>query len=129
MKKWFIVVGILGFLSILGYFVLTFYAVRFIQPYVQKPTVKGLTLMETKNKTTHLSVTGVQYEDPDSKQKFLIADEVRIYPSLFSIFTNSIRIKEITLLKPSFSFYRSREGSVIGPLAIAPEQGEREWKE
>ncbi len=126
MKKWFVVVGTLGFLSILGYFVLTFYAVKFIQPYVQKATLQGLTLTETKVKTTHLSVMGIQYEDPYSRQKCLIADEVRIYPSLFSIFTNSIHIKEITVLKPSFSFYRSREGSVAGPLAMAPEQGERE---
>src|SRR5512144_935922 len=51
MKKWFIVVGALGFLSILGCFVLTFYAVKFIQPYVQKVTVQGLTLTETRAKT------------------------------------------------------------------------------
>jgi hypothetical protein len=126
MKKWFIVIGVLAFLFIVGYFVLTFYAVKFIQPYVQKAMVHGLTLAETKIRTTHLSVTGIQYEDPHLKQRFLIADEVRIYPSLLSLLTNSLRIKEITILEPSFFFYRSREGNVVGPLVMATEQGERE---
>jgi hypothetical protein len=126
MKKWFIAIGILGFLFIVGYFVLTFYAVKFIQPYVQKAMVHGLTFSETKIGTTHLSLTGIQYEDPHLKQRFLISDEVRIYPSLLSLLTKSLWIKEIAILKPSFFFYRSREGSVVGPLVMATEQGERE---
>ena len=126
MKKWFIAIGILGFLFIVGYFVLTFYAVKFIQAYVQKAMVHGLTFSETKIGNTHLSLTGIQYEDPHLNQRFFIADEVRIYPSLLSLLTKSLRIKEITILKPSFFFYRSREGSVVGPLVMATEQGERE---
>ena len=127
MKRWLIVIGILVFLLIGGYFTGTFYAVKFIQPYVQKAMRSGLTLSETKIKTTHLSIRGIEYEDPHSKQRFLKIDEVRIYPSLFSLVTKSLRISEITLLQPSFFFYRSREGNVAGPLVMARKQ--REEKE
>jgi len=124
MKKWFIVIGILTFLFIGGYFVLSFYAVKFIQPYIQKAAGSGLTLAETKVRPTHLSVRGIQYEDPRSKQRFFKVDEVRIYPSLFSLLTRSLRIREITILEPSFFLYRSREGAVVGPLVTAKNQGE-----
>ena len=124
MKKWFIVIGILTFLFIGGYFVLSFYAVKFIQPYIQKAAGSGLTLAETKIRLTHLSVRGIQYEDPHSKQRFFKVDEVRIYPSLFSLLTRSLRIREITILEPSFFLYRSREGAVVGPLVTAKNQGE-----
>jgi hypothetical protein len=122
MKKWFIVIGVLAFLFIGGYFVLTFYAVKFIQPYVQKAMGSGLTLAQTKIKTTHLSVMGIQYEDPHSKQRFFKVNEVRIYPSLFSLLTKSLRIKKISILEPSFFFYRSREGGVVGPFVMATKQ-------
>ena len=36
MKKWFILIGILAVLFIGGYFILSFYAVKFIQPQLQK---------------------------------------------------------------------------------------------
>ncbi len=122
MRRWFIVIGVLALLFIGGYFVLTFYAVRFIQPYVQKAMGSGLIFAETEIKTTHLSIRGIEYEDPRSKQSFLKVDEVRIYPSLFSLLTKSLRIKEITILQPSFFFYRSREGGVIGPFVMAKKQ-------
>ena len=104
MKKWFIVIGVVAFLFIGGYFIFTFYAVKFIQPYVQKAVGPGLTMAETKIRATHLSVRGIQYEDPHSQQRFFKVDEVRIYPSLFSLLTKSLRIREITILKPSFFF-------------------------
>jgi len=124
MKKWFIVIGILAFLLIGGYFVATSYAVKFIQPYVQKAMRSGLTLTETKIKTTHLSIKGIEYEDPHSKQRFLKIDEIRIYPSLLSLLTKSLRIREITILQPSFFYYRSREGGVAGPFVMSRKQGE-----
>jgi len=126
MKRWFIVMGILAFLFIGGYFVLTFYAVKFIQPYVQKVMGSGLTLAQTQIRTTHLSLRGIQYEDPHSRQRFFKVNEVRIYPSLSSLLTNSLRIKEITILEPSFFFYRSREGGIVGPFVMATKQEERE---
>ena len=127
MKKWFILIGILAVLLIGGYFVLSFYAVKFIQPQLQKVMGPGLTLAEIKVKPTYLSVRGMQYEDPHSKQKFLQIEEVRIYPSLFSLLKKSLRIRELTILQPSFFIYRSREGVLIGPWVTMKK--EREGKE
>jgi len=126
MKKWFVVIGVVAFLLIGGYFVLTFYTVKFIQPYVQKAIRPGLTLRETKIGITHLSVRGIQYEDPHLKQQFFKVEEMRIYPSLFSFLMNSLRIREITILGASLFFYRSREGGVVGPFVMATQQGEKE---
>ncbi len=126
MKKWVILVGILFILLIGGYFALSFYAVKFIQPRLQKGLRPGLTLAEMKPKTTYLSVRGIQYEDPDSKQKFLQIEEVRIYPSLLSLLKKSLRIKEITIVQPSFFFYRSREGVIAGPWVTMKKEKDRE---
>jgi hypothetical protein len=127
MKKWFILIGTLAALFIGGYIVLSFYAVKFIQPQLQKVMGPGLTLAEIKVKLTYLSVRGVRYEDPNSKQKFLQIEEVRIYPSLFSLLKKYLRIKEFRLLQPSFFFYRSREGVFVGPWVTMKK--EREGKE
>ena len=124
MKKWFILIGILAVLFIGGYFVLSFYAVKFIQPQLQKVMGPGLTLAEIKVKPTYLSVRGIQYEDPHSKQRFLQIEEVRIYPSLFSLLKKSLHIKEFTILQPLFFFYRSREGGIVGPWVTMKKEGE-----
>jgi hypothetical protein len=124
MKKWFILIGILVVLSIGGYFVLTFYAVRFIQPHLQKVMRPGFTLEEIKLKTTYLSARGIQYEDPDSKQRFLQIEEMRIYPSPLSLLKKSLHIKKFTILQPSFFFYRSREGGIVGPWVTMKKEGE-----
>jgi hypothetical protein len=109
MKKWFILIGIFLVLLIGGYFVLTFYAVKFIQPRLQPVMGAGFTLEGIKLKTTYLSARGIQYEDPRSKQRFFQVEELRIYPSLLSLLKKSLHIKELTVLRPSFFFYRSRE--------------------
>jgi uncharacterized protein involved in outer membrane biogenesis len=127
MKKWVILVGILFILVIGGYFVLSFYAVRFIQPRFQKGMGPGLTLAEMTLKTTYLAARGIQYEDPDSKQKFIQIEEVRIYPSPLSLFGKSLRIKEFTIHQPSVFFYRSWEGVLVGPGVMMKK--EREGKE
>jgi Domain of Unknown Function (DUF748) len=124
MKKWVILIGILAVLFIVGYFVLAFYAVKFIQPQLQKVMGPGLTLAEIKVKPTYLSIRGIRYEDPHSKQRFLQIDEVRIYPSLFSLLKKSLRIREFKLFQPSFFFYRSREGVLIGPWVTVKKGGE-----
>lgn len=115
MKKWLIVFGILVILIVGGYFALSFYAVKFIQARLQKVIGPGLTVTEIKIKPTYLSVEGIQYEDPHSKQRFSQIGEVRIYPALFSLLKGPLRIREFTILEPSFFFYRSREGVLIGP--------------
>jgi hypothetical protein len=126
MKKWVILAGILFILIMGGYFILSFYAVKFIEPRLQKVMRPGLTLAEMKPKTNYLSARGIQYEDPDSKQRFFQIEEVRIYPSLLSLLKKSLRIKEITILQPSFSFYRSREGVIVGPGMIMRKEKDRE---
>jgi uncharacterized protein involved in outer membrane biogenesis len=126
MKRWFILIGILAVLFIGGYFVLTFYAVKFIQPQLQKVMGPGLTLAEIKVKPTYLSARGIRYEDPRSKQRFLQIDEVRIYPSLFSLLKKSLRIREFKLFQPSFFFFRSREGDLVGPWVTMEKERKKE---
>ena len=122
MKKCLILIGILVVLFIGGYFVLTFYAVKFIQPRLQTVMRPGFTLEEIRLKTTYLSARGIQYEDPRSKERFFQAEEIRIYPSPLSLLKKSLHIKEFSVLRPSFFFYRSREGHMVGPW-VAPEKG------
>lgn len=125
MKKWFILTGIFVFLFIGGYLVLTFYAVKFIQPRLQTAMGPGFTLEEIRLKITYLSAKGIQYEDPRSKQRFFQAEEVRIYPSPLSVLKRSFLIKELAVLRPSFFFYRSREGQMVGPW-VAPGKASEE---
>jgi hypothetical protein len=122
MKKCFILIGIFVILFIGGYLVLTFYAVKFIQPRLQTVMGPGFTLEEIRLKTTYLSARGIQYEDPRSKQRFFQAEEIRIYPSPLALLKKSLLIRELAVLRPSFFFYRSREGHMIGPW-VAPEKG------
>ncbi len=122
MKKWFILIGVLVVVFIGGYFALTFYAVKLIQPRLQKGVGPGFTLEEIRLKTTYLSARGIHYEDPRSKQRFFQAEEIRIYPSLLSFLKRSLHIKELTILRPSFFFYRSREGRLVGPWVTTEEE-------
>ncbi len=128
MKQWFILIGIFVALFIGGYFVLSFYAVKFIQPHLHQVMGPGLTLAEIKVKPTYLSARGIRYEDPHSKQRFLQIEEARIYPSLFSLLKRSLRIREFKLFRPSFFFYRSREGVFVGPWVPMKKEGEGEEK-
>ncbi|OGP91625.1 MAG: hypothetical protein A2156_15240 [Deltaproteobacteria bacterium RBG_16_48_10] len=115
MKKWFIGAGILLVLLIGGYFVLSLYAVKFIQPRFQKVMGPGLTVTKIEIKTTYLSAAKIEYEDPQSRQKFLKIEEVRIYPNLLSFLKGNLKVRELLILRPSFYFYRSREGTFVGP--------------
>jgi hypothetical protein len=124
MKKWSILAGVLAVLIIGAYFVLTFYAVRLLQPSLQKVMGHGFTLEEIQLKPTYLSARGIQYEDPGSKQRFVQVEEMRIYPSLLSLLKRSLWVKELTLLQPSFFFSRSREGRMIGPWVTAEKESE-----
>jgi len=124
MKKWFILIGILVVLLVGGYFILSFYAVKLIQPRLQKAMGPGFTLAEMRLKTTCLSARGIQYEEPHSKQRFLQIEEIRIYPSFLSLLKKSLHIKEFAILQPSFFFYRSREGRLIGPWVKMEKESE-----
>jgi hypothetical protein len=125
MKKWLIIVGIVAILLIGGYLLLSFYAVKFIQARLQRVTGPGLTITEINVKPTHLSAKGIRYEDPVSKRRFFLIEEIRIYPDLFSFMKGTLGVRECMILQPSFFFYRSREGSFTGPW-ITPEKKKNE---
>jgi hypothetical protein len=123
MKKWLILIGAIAIFLIGGYFLLSFFAVKFIQARLQQVVGPGLTIAEIKIKPTYLSAKGIRYEDPLSKRRIFLIEEMRVYPDLYSFLKGTLRIREWMILQPSFFFYQSREGHFIGPWAI---MGKRE---
>jgi hypothetical protein len=117
MKKWVILIGAIAIFLIGGYFLLSFFAVKFIQARLEQVVGPGLTIGEIKIKPTCLSVKGIRYEDPLSKRRIFLIEEMRVYPDLYSFLKGTLRIREWIVFQPSFFFYRSREGRFIGPWA------------
>lgn len=123
MKKWLVIAGVLILVIAGGYLALSFYAVKFIQARIQKMIGPGFTIDQIKVKITHLSIHGIRFEDPRTKQEFLKIEEMRVYPDLPSFFKKRLHIREWALLKPSFFFYRTREGIMVGPwISIQKEE-------
>ncbi|MCJ7705264.1 MAG: hypothetical protein MUO28_06960, partial [Desulfobacterales bacterium] len=132
MRRILIPFGIIAILIVGGYLVLSFYAVKFIQAQVQKAIGPGFTIAEIKVKVTHLSINGIRFEDPRTKQNFLQIEEMRIYPDLPSFLKKRLQIRELMILKPSFFFDRTREGVFVGPWAFIKKEeksGEAPGKE
>ncbi|MBM4350869.1 MAG: DUF748 domain-containing protein [Deltaproteobacteria bacterium] len=132
MRRILIPFGIIAILIVGGTLVLSFYAVKFIQAQVQKAIGPGFTIAQIKVKATHLSINGIRFEDPGTKQKFLRIEETRIYPDLLSFLKRRLQIRELVILSPSFFFHRTREGVFIGPwVSIKKEEksGEAPGKE
>ena len=117
MKKWVVIIGIVAIFFIAGYFLLSFYAVKFVQARLQQWVGPGLTIARIEIKPTYLSAKGIQYEEPVSKRRIFLIEERRVYPDLFSFLKGTLSIREWMILRPSFFFYRSREGRFIGPWA------------
>ncbi|NWF93196.1 MAG: DUF748 domain-containing protein [Syntrophaceae bacterium] len=116
MKKWLIIVGIIALFFIGGYFVVSFYAVKFIEARLQRVVGPGFTMAEIKIRPTYLSARGIRYEDPLSKRRFFSIEEMRIYPALLSFLKGTLlEVRECAILGPSAIFYRSQEGHFIGP--------------
>ena len=122
MKRWLILIGVTAILFVGGYFALSFYAVKFIQPRLQQMAGPGLILAEVKIRPTYLSAKGIRYEDPFSKRKIFLIEEMRIYPALSSLLKGTLNIREWVILRPSFFFYRSQEGTFIGPWVPSEEK-------
>jgi uncharacterized protein involved in outer membrane biogenesis len=127
-KKWLLVAGGVALLFVAGFFTFSFFAVRLIEPELQKAIGPGFTLAEIEVKATHLSAKGIQYNDPHSGQKFLQVEEMRVYPALFSLVKGPLHIREVTLVQPSFFFDRTREGIFMGPWAMREEREKDEEK-
>ena len=86
----------------------------------------GITVSEIKIRLTHLAVSGIRYEDPRLKKPLLQIEQVNIYPALFSFLKGELRIRELTFLRPSFFFYRSRDGTFVGPWLSAGKEPRRQ---
>jgi hypothetical protein len=128
MKKWGILIGIVIVFLAGGYLGLSYYGVTLIQPQLQKLLGPGFTLTEVKVNLTHLSLKGIQYEGLHTKMRYLSIEEVNIYPAILSLLKGPLRIREFTILKPSFFFYRTKEGVFMGPWAGPEEKGIKEKK-
>jgi len=130
LKKWFILIGIIAIFLIGGYFVLSFYAVKFVQARLQKVVGPRFTIAEIKIKPTYLSAKGIQYQDPLSQKRIFLIEEMRVYPALSSLLKSTLNIRECMILQPSFFFYRTREGSFVGPWpTVEKEEKDKEISE
>jgi hypothetical protein len=116
MRKVLILIGVAALIFIGGYIALSFMAVRWIEPQLQKAMGPGITVKSIEFKFRHLSVQGIRYEDPHSKQRLMQIEEVRIYPALLSFLKGSLDIEELLIQQPAFFFSRSRDGALGGPL-------------
>jgi hypothetical protein len=116
MKKWLIVAGWAVILLVGGYLLLSFYAVKLIQTRLQRGIGPGVTFSEIRVKATHLSIKGIQYEDSLQKRRLLQIEEMRVYPDLSSLLKRRLSVREWTIIRPSFFFYRTPERKTIGPL-------------
>jgi hypothetical protein len=117
MKKWFVMVGIVVVLLIGAYLFVSYYAVKFVQARFQQWLGPGLTIARIEVKPTYLSAKGIQYEEPISKRKMLVIEEMNVYPDLFSFLKGTLGIRKWMISRPSFFFYRSRGGRFVGPWA------------
>jgi hypothetical protein len=126
MKKWSILLGLIVIILIGGYLGLSYYAVKLVQPQLQKMLGPGFTLKEIRVRLTHLSIKGVQYEGLHTKKKYLSIEEIKIYPAILSLFAGPLRIRDFTIREPSLSFYRTKEGVFVGPWAVPGKEKKRE---
>ncbi len=123
MKKWFVIGGVLAVLVIGGYCAVSHYAVRFIEPRLRKLTGPGLTIGEINIRTLCLSAKKIRYADPQSRQKLMDIEEIRVYPDLWSFLRGDLKIGKLSIHRPVFYVFRSPEGSFIGPLPPLGKRG------
>ena len=128
MKKWVILIGAGVVLLGAVYFTLSLYAVKFIEAELQRKAGPGLTVTAISVRPTHLSVKGIRYEDPLSKQLFFNIEETRIYPDILAPLKGSLRLREWVVLRPTFFFQRSREGDWVGPWVSLKKEKEENGK-
>jgi hypothetical protein len=126
MKKWFIPVGAVAVLLVGGFLVLSFYLVKQIEPQLQGLMGPGFTAADIKIKPLYLCVEGIGYEDPQSKDRLLEIEEVRVYPVLLSFLKPPLRIRDVTIHRPSVFFYRNQEGIFAGPWTTGRREKGRE---
>ena len=124
MRKWFVLLGLVFLLVMGGLSVLSFFGVKFVNTELRKTLGSGITVSEIKIRLTHLALRDIRYEDPRLKKPLLLIEQINIYPTLFSFLKGELRIREVTLLRPSFFFSRSRDGTFAGPWPAAGKEPE-----
>ncbi len=120
-----IVAGVIVLLLVSGLFLLSYYGVRFVSNELQRRMGPGATVSEVKIRLTHLYAGGIRYENTQLDRNLIQIDEVRIYPSLLSILTRELRIRELVIVHPSVYILRSRDGSFFGPWPGHDEKKDR----
>jgi len=110
MKKWIILAVIFPILFIGGYLLLSLSGVKFIERQLKRSAGDGFIFGEIGIRPTYLSVKDVQYQDPQSRRILFQSEEMRVYPDIFASLRGSLRIREWSIFRPRFSFYRSRGG-------------------
>jgi len=123
-RKWFVLLGLVFLRVMGGLSVLSFFGVKFVNTELRKTLGSGITVSEIKIRLTHLALRDIRYEDPRLKKPLLLIEQVNIYPTLFSFLKGELRIREVTLLRPSFFFSRSRDGTFAGPWPAAGKEPE-----
>jgi hypothetical protein len=121
--------GVIVLFLVGGFIVLSFYGVRFINAELKRVMGPGIVVSEIKIRSTHLAARGIRYEDPQLKKNLLQIEEIRIYPALLASLKGVLQIRELAILRPSFFFYRSREGFFVGPWPAREKGKEKEGRE
>jgi len=80
MKRWVVVLGIVAVVAVAGFFTLSYCGGRFIRARLQEAKGPGLSVGAINVYPTHLSLKGIQYEDPTLKKRMFQIEEIRIYP-------------------------------------------------
>ena len=111
MKKWVILIAVVILILAGAYCALSYFGVKFINTELRRKMGPGITVSEIRIRPTYLYAGGVRYEDPQTKKSLLRIEEIRLYPSLLSWIKGELRIRELAIVRPSFYFSRSREGT------------------
>jgi hypothetical protein len=121
MKNWLVPVAAIVIILIGGFFALSFYLVKRVEPQLRELMGPGFTVGEISVKPLYLSAERIGYEDPQSKHRFLDIEEIRIYPALLSFLGPPLRIREVSIYRPSVFLYRTQEGA-FNTLQIGEKQ-------
>lgn len=102
-------------LGVVGYFFISFYAVKFIQSALQKKVGPGFTIEKIEATWHDLTVWNISYYDPQMRRKTLTVPKVKIYPSLSTLLHGTITLRNIVVSNPTIFVYRTASGVLRVP--------------
>jgi hypothetical protein len=125
MRKGGLILAGIAVLVVAGFLALSYTGGRLIRTRIEQAMRSGLRVGKINVRLTHLSLKGIQYEDPISMQRICQIEEMKIYPSLLTVLGGgrTVQIRKCMILGPSFFLYRSREGVFTGPFPKAGKEG------